>query len=202
VITTPFAFGNGLASCLYVQFHLTGPGVDLDTDLGQGDAEIEQHTVTLQPNATYTVQDDGRPAQTRRTFTTAASGAASSGGSTSSGPATSSGGKTKGIPSVDIAGSALLPFRGALDAVVYKNGRLTLTRNGKAVKFLKTGRYTFSVDDESPTHGFSVQVLKGRVRTVTTKAYVGNNDVTLTLKPGRWSYFTPAGKKTTFFVTS
>ena len=34
VITTPFAFGNGNASCLYVQFHLTGPGLDLGTDLG------------------------------------------------------------------------------------------------------------------------------------------------------------------------
>jgi hypothetical protein len=201
VVTTPFAFGNGLASCLYVQFHLTGPGVDLDTDLGQGDAEIEQHTVTLQPNATYTIQDDGRPAQTRRTFTTAASGTASSGGSGSTGSGSSSS-TGKGTPSVDIAGSALRPFRGALDAIVYKSGRLSLTRNGKAVRFLKTGRYTFSVDDESPASGFSVQVLKGKVQTVTTKAYVGNHDVTLALKPGRWFYFTPAGKKTTFFVTS
>jgi len=203
VITTPFAFGNGLASCLYVQFHLTGPGVDLDTDLGQGDAEIEQHTVTLQPNATYTVQDDGRAALTRKTFTTASSGTASSGGSTSTGAgSSSSSGKTTGTPSVDIAGSAVLPFRGALDAIVYKSGRPILTRNGKAVKFLKTGRYTFSVDDESPTAGFSLQVLKGKVQTVTAKAYVGNHDVTLVLKPGRWFYFTAAARKTTFFVTS
>jgi hypothetical protein len=204
VITTPFAFGNGLASCLYVQFHLTGPGVDLDTDLGQGDAEIEQYTVTLQPNATYTVQDDGRPPQTRRTFTTAASGTPSSGGipsSTTSG-GTSSGGNGKGTPNVDIAGSAVLPFRGALDAIVYKSGRLTLTRNDKPVKYLKTGRYTFSVDDESAKNGFSVQVLKGKVVTVTSKTYVGSHDVTLALKPGRWSYFTPAGKQTSFFVTS
>jgi len=200
VITTPFAFGNGLASCLYVQFHLTGPGVDLDTDLGQGDAEIEQYTVTLQPNATYTVQDDGRPAQTRRTFTTAASGTPSSGGVPTS--TTSSGGSGKGTPNVDIAGSAVLPFRGALDAIVYKSGRLTLTRNDKPVKYLKSGRYTFSVDDESSRNGFSVQVLKGKVVTVTTKVYVGSHDVTLALKPGRWSYFTPAGKPTTFFVTS
>jgi hypothetical protein len=202
VISTPFAFGNGLASCLYVQFHLTGPGVDLDTDLGQGDAEIEQHTVTLQPSATYTVQDDGRPAQTRRTFTTASSGTASSGGSASTGSASSSAGKPKGTPSVDIAGSAVLPFRGALDAIVYKSGRLSLTRNGKAVTYLKTGRYTFSVDDESRTSGFSVQILNGKVHAVTTKAFVGTNDATLTLKPGRWFYFTPAGKKLTFFVTS
>ena len=130
---------------------------------------------------------DGRPAQTRRTFTTAASGTASSGGSTStSSGGSSSTGKAKGTPSVDIAGSAVVPFRGALDAIVYKSGRLSLARNGKAVRFLKTGRYTFSVDDESRAYGFSVQVLKGKVQTVTTRAYVGNHDVTSstsTLRP-------------------
>jgi len=201
VISTPFAFGNGLASCLYVQFHLTGPGVDLSTDLGQGDAEIEQYTVTLQPSATYTVQDDGRAAQTRKTFTTAASGTASTGGSTSTGSGTApSTGKVIGTPSVDLAGSAVLPFRGALDAIVYKTGRLSLTRNGNVVKSLKTGRWTFAVDDESTAKGFSVQVLKGKAQTVTTKTYVGNHDVTLTLKPGRWFFFSPGGTRTTFFV--
>ena len=202
VITTPFAFGNGLATCLYVQFHLTGPGVDLDTDLGQGDAEIEQHTVTLQPSATYTVQDDGRPAQTRRTFTTAASGTASSGGSTStSSGGSSSTGKAKGTPSVDIAGSAVVPFRGALDAIVYKSGRLSLARNGKAVRFLKTGRYTFSVDDQSTKQGFRIQLLKGRAQTITSVGYVGWQEVTLSLERGRWSYFSPGGTKTSFVVT-
>ena len=71
----------------------------------------------------------------------------------------------------------------AIDPTTFTSDDLSLTRNGKAVRFLKTGRYTFSVDDESPANGFSVQVLKGKVRTVTTKAYVGNHDVTLALKP-------------------
>jgi hypothetical protein len=31
---------------------------------------------------------------------------------------------------------------------------------------------------------------------------VGSHDATLALKPGRWFYFTPIGKQTTFFVTS
>ena len=68
--------------------------------------------------------------------------------------------------------------------------------------FLKTGRYTFSVDDESGAHGFSLQVLKGKPQTITGKAYVGSHDVTVALKPGRWFFFTPAGRQTTFFVTS
>jgi hypothetical protein len=202
VITTPFAFGDGLASCLYVQFHLTGPGVDLSTDLGQGDAEIEQHTVVLQPNATYTVQDDGRPAQTRRTFTTASSGTASSGGSPSGGGSSSTPGKVTGTPSVDITGSAVAPFRGALDAIVFAGGKVSLSRNGHAVKSLKTGRYTFSVDDESKTSGFNVQVLRGRAQAITSPAFVGSRDVTLRLKPGRWFFFTPGRAKATFFVVS
>ena len=37
VVDTPFAFSNGLAQCEYVQFRLTGPGVNFDTDLGGGD---------------------------------------------------------------------------------------------------------------------------------------------------------------------
>jgi hypothetical protein len=203
VVTTPFAFGDGLASCLYVQFHLTGPGVDLDTDLGQGDAEIEQLTVTLQPNSTYTVQDDGRPAQTRRTFTTGSSGTASSGGSASAGSGSSSStGKVKGTPSVDIAGSAVSPFRGALDAIVYKNSRLSLTRNGKVVKFLKAGRYTFSVDDESHTAGFMLQSLRGKPKAITSASFVGSHDVTVTLAQGRWFFFAPGGRKSAFIVLS
>jgi hypothetical protein len=83
VVFTPFAFSNGSAACEYVQFHLTGPGVNLATDLGSGDSEVEQHTVTLQAGATYTVQDDGHAAQTRRTFAVATSGSASSGSSMS-----------------------------------------------------------------------------------------------------------------------
>src|SRR5262245_35220187 len=76
VVFTPFAFGNGNADCEFVQFHLTGPGVNLATDLGGGDEEYEQHTVTLQAGASYTVQDDARPAQTRRTFSVATTGSA------------------------------------------------------------------------------------------------------------------------------
>jgi hypothetical protein len=200
VITTPFAFGNGLASCLYVQFHLTGPGVDLDTDLGQGDAEIEQLTVTLQPNATYTVQDDGRPALTRKTFTTAASGTASSGGSTSTGSGSSSTGKVTGTPSVDIAGSDVLAFRGALDAIVWKSGRLTLAKAGKPVTALPAGRYTFAVDDESKTTGFTVQRGERRPVTLTTRTFVGNHSDTLVLVAGRWFFSTPGGPKHAFTV--
>src|SRR5205814_9339915 len=144
----------------------------------------------------YTVQDDGRPAQTRRTFTTASSGTASSGGSAStSAGSSSSTGSVKGTPSVDIAGSAVSLFRGSLDAIVFRNSRLSLTRNGQAVKFLKTGRYTFSVDDESKTAGFTLQSLRGKPKVITSASFVGSHDVTVTLAQGRWFFFAPGGSQ-------
>jgi len=49
---------------------------------------------------------------------------------------------------------------------------------------------------------FAVQVLHGKSTTVTGAAYTGSHDATLQLKPGRWFFFSPGGKKSVFFVTS
>ena len=179
------------------QFDLRGPGVEFVENMFYGENPSAAFTATFEPSATYTWRNDEQP-NVVFTFVTSASGGTTGSG----GGGTSGGGSSVGKPSTDIVGSAIVPFRGSLDAIVYKSGKLTLTLNGKQVTFLKTGRYTFSVDDESKLHGFSVQVLKGKAQTITSKAYVGTHDVTITLKPGRWFYFTPAGKQTTFFVTS
>jgi len=183
------------------EFDLHGPGVDFVDSMFYGENPSETFTATFEPNSTYIWRNNEQPGVVF-TFVTSGTGGTTGGGAgAGGGGATSSTSKT-GKPSTDIVGSAILPFRGALDAIVYKSGKLSLTRGGKKVTFLKTGRYTFSVDDESSAHGFSVQVLKGKPQTITSKAYVGSHDVTLALKPGRWFYFTPAGKQTTFFVTS
>jgi len=198
VVFTPFAFGNGLASCEYVQFHLTGPGVNLATDLGGGDVEYEQHTVTLQPGGTYTVQDDGRAAQTRRTFTVATSGSAAP----TSIPSTSSSSSTKaGTPSKDPVGSAIGPFRGALEAVVSKTGKVMLTKSRKSVSSLKFGRYAIEVVDGSASAGFAVQQVKSSATLVSTAKYKGTRTVTVNLTPGQWFFYTPTGAHHPFLVT-
>jgi hypothetical protein len=191
-------------------FHLTGPGVDYRTDLNQGEQVQETWAVTFQPNATYTWQDDYRPALVSGSFRTSgtvaapstagASSSSGSGGSGSSGGSTTKNAGTVG--NSDVVGSAVPPFRGSLDATVFASGRLSLSRNGKPVTALTTGRWTFSVDDESRKAGFTVQVLHGKPQTVTTGAFVGSHDLTIALKPGRWSYFSPSGKRTTFYVVS
>jgi hypothetical protein len=206
-IQTPVPFGavdltgvHDMTACKsFVQFQLTGPGVNLQSTLGDGDSAFWLYTETFQPNASYVAQDLNQPSVTRFPFSTAAAGSAPQPATPSSGGSTT---PSKGTPSTDIVGSEANPFRGSLDAIVFKSGKLSLSRNGKRVSSLKSGRWTFAVDDESARAGFGIQVLKGKTQTITTASYVGNHDVTVTLKPGRWSFFTPGGKKTTFFVVS
>ena len=204
LVSTPVVFADvdlsgvfDMTACKsFVQFQLTGPGVNLQTTLQDGDEDKDLLSATFQPSGTYTAQDGNQAAATRTTFTTLASGTAAS----PSGPSSSVSGK--GSTQQSLVGSAASPFRGALDAIVAKAGKLSLTRNGKAVAFLKAGRWTFSVDDESAKAGFAVQVLHGKQTTITSAAYRGSRDVTLQLAPGRWFFFTPGGARKTFFVTS
>ena len=189
VIATSDPYGvfgetDGLRACKgFVQLRLSGPGVSVYTTLDYGDGTSEIYPATFQPGATYTLQDDNNIAGTRRSITVATSGSASlppANGTTSAGP----------------------DFRGTLHGIVAHNGRLSLRRNGKAVTSLKSGRYTFSVDDQSTKQGFRVEVVKGKAQTITSARYVGWQQVTLSLSPGRWSYFTPGGAKTAFVVVA
>src|SRR4051812_16886042 len=145
VVDTPYAFAAETAACSFVQFNLSGPGVSHATTLGTGDSEIELFSVTLQPSSTYVAQDDGAPARTRRTFTTAASGSPASVAAAGGGSTASSGSKTgssKG--STSAIGTAIPTEQGTLVGTVGANGKLTLTRKGKAVQILPAGRYDFS----------------------------------------------------------
>jgi hypothetical protein len=204
-VTTPVVFAGvdlsgvfDMTACKgYVQFQLTGPGVNISTTLQDGDEDKDLERATFQPGSTYVALDNNQPGVTRTTFTTAVSGSATGPSGTSS-SSVSAGGSTQKA----LVGSAANPFRGALDAIVYASGKLSLTRNGKPVTALKTGRWTFSVDDESRKAGFGLQVLRGKAITITSAAYTGSHDATVELKPGRWAFFTPGGKRTTFFVSS
>jgi hypothetical protein len=204
LVTTPMVFADvdlsgifDMTACKsFVQFQLTGPGVSLSTTLQDGDEDKEMLKATFQPSATYTAQDLNQAGVTRTTFSTQATGSAVA----PTGPTSSVSGK--GSSQQSLVGSAANPFRGALDAIVYKSGKLSLSRNGKTVSSLKTGRYTFSVDDESKTAGFTVKSLRGKAVNVTTAAFVGSHAVTLTLAQGRWYFYWASGKKTAFFVGS
>jgi hypothetical protein len=197
--TYQFVLNNNTADDYAVdhKFHIFGPGVNYTPPSG---AVQTTFSVTFQTGSTYTIQDDLDPADHRLTVlasTAAGTATTGSGGSTSSTPS----GSTKPTSS-DIVGSETTPFRGALDAIVFGNGHLSLTRLGKVVKTLKAGRYSFFVDDESKLRGFSVQQLHKQPVTITTAGFKGTHDLTLALKPGQWFFFSPGTAKKPFVVVS
>ena len=206
-ITTPQPFAEvdlsgstDMTACKsFVQFQITGPGVNLFTNLGDGDSAFALLQATFQPGATYTAIDNNQPSVAKLVFATSATGTAAS----PAAPYTNST-SGKGTASTDIVGSALKGngLLGSLDAIVYASGKLTLGHNGKAVTSLKSGNWTFSLDDESHKAGFVLQVLHGKPQMLTTAGYICSKDVNVTLKPGRWTFYRAGGAKTTFFVTS
>src|SRR5262245_28620040 len=119
------------------KFHLFGPGINYTPPSG---AVQTTFSVTFQPGATYTVQDDLDPADHHLTIVATNTPTATTSGGTST--TTTPSGSTKPTSS-DIVGSETVPFRGALDGIVFGNGALTLSRLGKKVSSLRAGRYTF-----------------------------------------------------------
>ena len=173
----------------FVKFRLTGPGVSLFTTLDYGDSAGEQYTETFRAGGTYTLQDDTNVAGTRRSFAVATSGSATPTATT----------PTAGAQQ-DVVPSAANPLRGALDAVVTAAGKVSLRRLGKPVFSLKAGRWTFAVHDVSKTAGFVVRGLHQKPVTVTNGSFVGWRELTLTLDAGRWSFYSPGGKESSFKV--
>jgi hypothetical protein len=183
------------------KMHLFGPGVEVSTVLTQEEEAQAVWTVTFQPNASYTFQDDYRSAFIHLVFRTSATSSPSSSTSSSN---SSSTGKSSGsvATNTDIAGSAVLPSRGTLAGVVGVSGKLSLSYKGKAVAKLKPGKYTVAVDDGTAKSGFELERLHGRPITITSAAFVGKKSITLALKVGRWWFFSTGGTKTAFFVVS
>jgi hypothetical protein len=215
VVSTPVPFGlidlSGITDHTacggFVLFRLTGPGVDLNTDLEFGDNVVDGLQATFQPGS-YTAQDDHQPAVTRKVFTVSAS--ASSGGSPGSSlSGSSSGSKSSGTTSSGSKQSAIgtelessHPFRGTLAATVTAAGKLTLTRNGKGVATLKAGRYSFLVHDSAAKAGFIVQEVRKPAVTLTGVSFVGKHTVTVDLKAGQWMFYSSAAHKSYFIVTT
>jgi hypothetical protein len=207
LVSSPQGFAevdlSGVADPFYacgghLSFHLTGPGVNLHTTLEEGDGSGDQMQANLQAG-TYVAFDDKR--STTRTSFTVSSGAAST-GSTGSTSGSGSTGSTSGSGSTATSGTKAVATLGTLNGGVDTKGKLTLTFKGKRVGSVKTGRYKVTVLDETSSSGFSLQKAGGKATAITSKPYVGRKTVTLTLKPGQWTFFSPTGKKTAFVVVA
>lgn len=64
---------------------------------------------------------------------------------------------------------------------------ISLKSNGVLVKTLKHGSYTFVVTDKASLHDFHLKG-PGLSRVITAVAFKGTKTVTLTLKPGTYTY--------------
>jgi hypothetical protein len=181
-------------------FHLSGPGLNF-----QPAATVVQTTlnVTFVANSTYTLQDDLHPTVERRTFVATTSGGGSGDTTTTStSTSTSTTKSTTKAVSNDVVGADLvkLPLRGTLTGAVSTAGKLTLLFKGKPVGQIKSGRYTFQIDDQTAKTAFKVQRIKKDAVTVTGVKYVGKQKVTVPLDAGQWWFFSGSGKRTYFIV--
>jgi hypothetical protein len=178
-----------------LSFRLTGPGVSLHTTLEDGDAASDQLQATFSAG-TYTAIEDQRPTVVRVVFTVAGGAAPTGGGSTPAVTPSTTKTPTKDTTS-DPAGLA-----GTLNGSVTTVGKLTLRFKGKPVSSLKAGRYKLTVLDETSKNGFSIQKLGKQGTSVTGTRFLGRNTVLVTLKAGRWFYYSPTKKKVAFTVVA
>jgi hypothetical protein len=187
----------------WVQFQLTGPGVNVSTTLDSGcDAFLTIPSTYFKPGATYTAQDLNQPSVAHATFTTAASGTPlvpkSPYGTTSG----------KGSTQGELAGSENVVFRGTLAAALSAQGKPTLTTSkGKPVSILKSGSYKFVITDHDAKGSFNIQKIKAdgsmfRPDALTGVTFIGKHTPTITLKAGHWTYFSGHGTVYHFLVVS
>jgi plastocyanin len=80
---------------------------------------------------------------------------------------------------------------------------ITLTKGGKAVKSLKPGSYTVTVNDQAAVHNFHL-FGPGVNKVITSVPFMGKKTVTVTLKKGKYTFqcdvHAASGMKGTFKV--
>jgi hypothetical protein len=199
---------NDFTGCKgWVQFQVTGPGVDLFTTLDSGcDAFLLLPAQNFKANATYTFQDLNQPALTRTSLSVASDGNAKA-------PAVNPYTKTSGkvTQSKDMVGENASPLKGRLTGTLTSGGNVSLTTRplsgkGKPVLTLHKGRYQFVIQDKSAKSGFVLeQVAEGsktKPKSLSSAKFVGNTSKGVVLQPGRWMYSSGSGKAFYFLVTN
>lgn len=175
-------------------FHLTGPGVEQST--GIGDMGTPSWTVTFQAGGQYEYLCDEHPDFMYGYFNGAGAGSGSSSSGGSSGGTTAGGTRSGGTSSsggTTSSGGTKTTLLGTLIGRVNPAGKLTLTYGGIPVTKVKAGRYKITVADNSPKRSFLVKRLGGAATTVTSVSFVGTHSVTVNLLAGKWDFYTSAG---------
>jgi hypothetical protein len=201
VVTTPIAFSNGQGGCEFINFSLTGPGVNYQTQLGQGDSTQEITLQTIASGGSYTASDSTVPPGSTITFSGSSTPNSTAGSSSSSSGSGSGSASQSPIGSEAGSSSTKLAFKGDLAGTVTAAGKLTLTFKGKPVATLAQGQYQLKVTDKSTKSGFIVDGA-GKKMTVTTTAYKGSKTITLNVTTGQWWYSAKAGATKIYFLAT
>ena len=175
-------------------FHLSGPGVDMSSDLLPCENPREIYTINLRPNSTYVYEDGRHPELPRIVFSTSAAGSSSDTAGTGAG---SSAVYSGSVSNQQLLGSKAV--RGTLAGSVTAG---TLLAKGKPVSLIKAGRYRISVDDRSTRRGFTLTKAGRKPIVLTKPAYVGKQTVTVNLTPGSWTFAPASGARHGFNVVS
>ena len=175
LVTGPMGLPAGLP-----YFHLTGPGVDLLSNLNEGGLESATISATFLPNSTYIWTNDAVPGVVH-TLTTSASVLGTPPGTAAS--------PTVGAPaqSQDVVGSGVAALSGTLTGKVSAAGKLSLAFDGKPVTRLAAGRYRLVVSDRSKTSGFVLERGGDVPIPITGGRYVGRQSTSLDLSAGSWT---------------
>jgi hypothetical protein len=181
----------------WVQFQMTGPGVNLSTTLDTGcDSNYLLPETTFKAGQTYNAVDLNQPSVAHATLTVVNAGQLPS-------PTSPYGtGTGKGSTSQDIVGS-LQPktkVKATLTGSLSSTGALVLKTGGKTISTLTPGRYRFVITDKDPKAGFMLS--GGKVtKTLSASGFVGRHTTLVTLTAGHWTYSASPGKGYSFTVS-
>lgn len=177
-------------------FHLTGPGIAIDTNMNEGQVTRAPSSVDFQPGSTYTWTDDALPGVVY-TFTTSSQevGAPPVAAGSADTAVTNS-----PVSSQDVVGSdVVVPYLGTLTGSVSTAGKVSLVYKGKPATSVKQGRYT--VKAAGGNAGF---VLKPAsiATSILPVSVTGSHAVSVDLTAGKWVLVPRVGKTTFSFSVS
>jgi plastocyanin len=126
------------------------------------------------------------------------------GGSSSSSSESTAAESTPAPTSSDTSGSGDGAAMGELEGETGPGFEIEVKQNGEDAESVKAGTYTLEVEDKSDQHNFHL-IGPGVDEKVTEVSFVGDKTVTVTLKPGTYTYqcdpHAASGMKGTFEVT-
>ena len=173
-------------------FHLTGPGINVVSNMTEAQGQKNPTGVDLLPGSTYVWTQDAAPSVVH-TFVTSAQveGSPPSAG-LSSGSSTRKG---KPVTSHDLVGSAIAQSQGTLAAAVNADGRFRIVFHGRSFTGLRAGKYTITVSDKSSTRGLVLQKLRRSAHTISGTNFTGTRKVSVNLTAGKWLFTDGVGKR-------